>query len=31
MLNALTNVRFWGQSGHSPSAAYPNSIWVHAL
>src|SRR6476659_1626677 len=22
MLNALTNVRFWGQSGHSPTAAY---------
>src|SRR4026209_1930215 len=22
MLNALTNVRFWGQSGHSTTAAY---------
>ena len=22
MLNALTNVRFWGQSGHGPTAAY---------
>jgi len=22
MLNALTNVRFWGQSGHWPTAAY---------
>ena len=21
MLNALTNVRFWGQSGHGPTAA----------
>jgi hypothetical protein len=21
MLNALTNVRFWGQSGHTPTAA----------
>ena len=22
MLNALTNVRIWGQSGHGPTAAY---------
>jgi hypothetical protein len=22
MLNALTNGRFWGQSGHGPTAAY---------
>jgi hypothetical protein len=22
MLSALTNVRFWGQSGHGPTAAY---------
>ena len=22
MFNALTNVRFWGQSGHGPTAAY---------
>ena len=22
MLNALTNLHFWGQSGHGPTAAY---------
>ena len=29
MLNALMNVRLWGQSGHGPTAALPNSIYEY--
>ena len=31
ILNALTNVRFWGQSGQGPTAAYQISIYEQDL
>ena len=30
MLNALTNVRFWGQSGHSSNRCLPSSIYEYS-